>query len=61
MLTEAGENEVTEMVIALLVTVELDTQAMELVRIHVTTSPFCRLDVLKTELFVPTLIPLTLH
>lgn len=45
----------------LLVAVEAVTQAYELVKMQLITSPFCRPVLLKAELFVPDGFPLTNH
>ena len=59
--TETGVNAFTVSVMALLVTEALKTQGNELLKTQVTTSPFCKLELVNRELFVPALIPFTFH
>src|SRR6188474_1425350 len=60
MLTD-GSTLVDVISISLLVAVGVDTQARSLVMITVTTSPSCRVVVVKVGEFVPALVPLTCH
>ena len=51
----------TVIVIPELVIEEGIAQTVLLVNVHVTTSPFKRVEEVNVVLFVPTLIPLTIH
>ena len=59
--TETGVKAFTVIAMALLVTEALETQGNELLKTQLTTSPFCKLELVNSELFVPALIPLTFH
>ena len=59
--TVGGESGFTVITIMLLVTVGEETHVSLVVKMQVTASVFCRFDVVKVELFVPTLTPFIRH